>query len=209
MPLHKIEWTSHRCGWALWNITETEDVLVAMAHPEVCPNDIHSPSKRLEWLAGRILLKQLLARDGLAYHGLHKDTFGKPFLDGYPHPISLSHSYPYVAAQIDLQHAVGIDVEQPKDKLLRVAHRVLDRAEEEDAGKDITKNCIYWCAKEALYKIYGQRGLTFSKHLRIQPFVLSRSGHLIGKISAPGADRLINLGYLVEKDFVLVYTRPK
>lgn len=206
MPLDKIEWTANLCGWALWNITESEDALATMAQPEVCPNDIHRTSKRLEWLAGRILLKRLLANSGLMYHGLRKDAFGKPFLDGYPHPISLSHSYPYVAAQIDLQKEVGIDVEQPKDKLLRIAHRVLDATEEADAGKDITKNCVYWCAKETLYKIYGQRGLTFSKHLRIQPFTLRRYGPLVGKISAPGKESLINLGYWVENDFVLVYT---
>jgi phosphopantetheinyl transferase len=209
MPLHKIEWTGHPSGWALWKITESEEALTAMAKPEVCPNEIHSPFKRLEWLAGRILLKRLLANGGLTYHGLHKDAFGKPFLDTYPHPISLSHSYPYVAAQIDLQNTVGIDVEQPKDKLLRVAHRVLDRAEEEDAGNDITKICVYWCAKETLYKIYGQRGLVFSKHLSIQSFTLSHHGNLVGKISAPGKDSLINLGYLVEKDFVLVYTKTQ
>jgi phosphopantetheinyl transferase len=161
----------------------------------------------LEWLAGRILLKGLLEKAGLIYHGLQKDAFGKPFLDGYAYPISLSHSYPYVAAQIDSQAAVGIDVEQPKDKLLRIAHRVLNQAEEEDAGKDIAKNCVYWCAKEALYKIYGQRGLTFSTHLHIHPFTIGRQGHLVGKISVAGKDRLINLGYTVEKDFVLVYTK--
>ena len=209
MPLHKIEWTGHRCGWALWNITETEESLAVLAQPEICPNDIHSPSKRLEWLAGRILLKKLLENDGLTYEGLLKDAFGKPFLDGYPHPISLSHSYPYVAAQIDLQKAVGIDVEQPKDKLLRVAHRVLNRSEAEDAGEDITKICIYWCAKESLYKIYGRRGLTFSTHLHIQPFALDHHGQLVGKISAPDTESLINLGYWVEKDFVLVYTKTQ
>jgi 4'-phosphopantetheinyl transferase len=207
MPLHKIEWTGHRCGWALWNITETEEELAAMAQPEICPSDIHSHSKRLEWLAGRILLQRLLEKGGLTYGGLLKDAFGKPFLDGYPHPISLSHSYPYVAAQIDSQTPVGIDVEQPKDKLLRVAPRVLNRSEAEGAGNDITKICVYWCAKEALYKIYGRRGLTFSAHLYIQPFTLGHHGHLIGKISAQGMESLISLGYWVEKDFVLVYTK--
>ena len=209
MPLHKIELTGHRCGWALWNITETEEALAAMAQPEICPNDIRSPSKRMEWLAGRILLQRLLEEGGLRYDGLLKDAFGKPFLDGYPHPISLSHSYPYVAAQIDFQIAVGIDVEQPKAKLLTIAHRVLNRSEEEDAGKDITKNCVYWCAKEALYKIYGRRGLTFSTHLHIQSFTLGHHGQLVGKISAPGTESLINLGYWVERDFVLVYTKTQ
>ena len=60
----------------------------------------------------------------------------KPSLDQNSHHISLSHSYPYVAAQID-SHAVGIDVEQPKEKLLRIAHRVFNKAEVKDAGTDL------------------------------------------------------------------------
>ena len=34
----------------------------------------------------------------------------------HSNPISLTHSFPYVAAQIDKQQSVGIDLEQPKEK---------------------------------------------------------------------------------------------
>ncbi len=206
MPLHKIEWTGHQCGWALWHITESEATLATLAQPEVCPENIVSPSKRLEWLGGRILLKTLAEKAGLSYQGLLKDEFGKPSLDQYSHHISLSHSYPYVAAQIDFQ-AVGIDVEQPKDKLLRIAPRVFNPIELKDAGTNITKNCVYWCAKEALYKIHGQGAISFSKNLKIEPFVLERMGYLHGNILINSKDRLIDLKYAVEIDFVLVYTQ--
>ncbi len=206
MPLHKIEWTDRQRGWAVWHITENERALEALAFPETSPDDINSPLKRLEWLAGKVLLKSMVEEAGLSYQGVRKDAYGKPFLNHLAHAISLSHSYPYVAAQIDL-HAVGIDVEQPKDKLLRIAHRVLDPTEESDAGNNITKNCIYWCAKEALYKMYGLRGLSFSANLRIEPFSLGKMGDLRGKISANGSIHLINLGYSVEEDYVLVFTK--
>ena len=206
MPLQKIQWTDHQCGWALWHITEPEEILTAMALPDVCPGNIVSLSKRLEWLGGRILLKMLVQKAGLPYLGLLKDEFGKPSLDQQIHHISLSHSFPFVAAQIDSQ-AVGIDVEQPKDKLLRIAHRVFNPAEEKDAGKDIIKNCVYWCAKEALYKIHGQGGISFSKNLKIEPFTLARQGDLQGKISLGGSDHLINLGYSAKEDLVIVYTK--
>ena len=208
MPLYKIEWTSNQCGWAIWHITESEVALAALAQPDVCPADIASPPKRLEWLGGRILLKMLVEKAGLYYRGLLKNEFGKPSLEQNSHHISLSHSYPYVAAQIDFE-PVGIDVEQPKIKLLRIAHRVFTPLEEVDAGKDLTKNCIYWCAKEALYKLYGERGLSFSRNLSIEPFLLSRQGYLLGKISINGSNQLIKLGYSVEQDFVLVYTKTR
>jgi 4'-phosphopantetheinyl transferase len=163
--------------------------------------------KRLEWMAGRILIRKLVEKAGLTYKGLYKDEFGKPFLTDYSHHISLSHSYPHVAAQIDRLQSVGIDVEQPKEKLLKIAHRVLSKPEEIDAGNDIHKNCVYWCAKEALYKIHGKRGLSFSEHLNVQPFVLKQKGNLIGKISAQNNEQLINLEYSVEDTFVVVYTK--
>ena len=206
MPLHKLEWTGHQCGWALWHITESEEQLASLAQPEVSPK-IVTLTKRLEWLGGRILLKMLAEKAGLSYQGLVKDEYGKPSLDQHVHHISLSHSYPFVAAQIDFR-AVGIDVEQPKDKLLRIAHRVFNPSEERDAGKDITKNCVYWCAKEALYKIHGLGGISFSKNLSIEPFALTKRGNLKGKISIGEIIQSIDLVYTVENDFVLVYTKP-
>ena len=207
MPVSKIKWTKEQSGWALWHITESEEALAMQLAPEVCPQDIVSKLKRLEWMAGRILIRTLVEKAGLTYKGLYKDEFGKPFLIDHLHSISLSHSYPHVAAQIDRKHPVGIDVEQPKEKLLKIAHRVLSKTEETDAGNNIQKNCVYWCAKEALYKIYGKRGLSFSEHLSVHPFVLNNGGSLIGKICVPGNDELINLEYSLENDFVLVYTK--
>lgn len=207
MPVSKIEWTNEQSGWALWHITESEEALARQLAPEVCPQDIVSKLKRLEWMAGRILIRTLVEKAGLPYKGLYKDEFGKPFLKHHLHQISLSHSYPHVAAQMDCVLPVGIDVEQPKEKLLKIAHRVLSKSEEIDAGSDIQKNCVYWCAKEALYKIYGKRGLSFSEHLNVSPFVLKRSGSLMGKISSLNNEQLINLEYSLENDFVLVYTK--
>jgi 4'-phosphopantetheinyl transferase len=207
MPVSKIEWTKEQSGWALWHITESEEALALQLAPEVCPREIVSKLKRLEWMAGRILIKTLVEKAGLVYKGLYKDEFGKPYLMDNAHQISLSHSYPHVAAQLDHLHSVGIDVEQPKEKLLKIAHRVLSQTEEADAGNNIQKNCVYWCAKEALYKIYGKRGLSFSEHLNVFPFELNKKGSLMGKISAQNTDRLINLEYSLEDEFVLVYTK--
>ncbi len=137
---------------------------------ESCPDDIIAPSKRREFLAGRALVKTLAEKVGVEYSGIRKDEQGKPFLKDQTHEISLSHSSPYVAAQIHPSHAVGIDIEQPKEKLLRVAPRVLSPSEESDAGNDVVKHCVYWCAKEAMYKLYGKRGLHFNTQLNVNPF---------------------------------------
>ena len=191
---------------ALWRITETEEVLVALAQPEQCPEQIVSIHKRLEWLAGRILIRQLAKASGLEYKGIYKDEFGKPYLRDERHHISLSHSYPFVAAQINPNHSVGIDIEQPKEKLLRIAPRILDKEELANAGDNIEKHCIYWCAKEALYKVYGRRGLLFTHHLKVLPFEMQPEGKIEGIINPEGEKIAVNLQYFVKKEFVLVYS---
>jgi 4'-phosphopantetheinyl transferase len=205
MPLLKTQMSSKESGWGLWFITEAEQELSEASKETVDPS-IVSNTKRLEWLAGRSLIKALVENCGLDFYGLEKDEFGKPFLKRHTHHISLSHSYPYVAAQIDPTCAVGIDLEQPKPKLLNIAHRVLSVVELKDAGTDIIKHCIYWCSKEALYKSYGKRGLHFADHLLIEPFELKRSGDLKGKIIANSNSREMALTYSVQPDYVLVYT---
>jgi phosphopantetheinyl transferase len=116
----------------------------------------------------------------------------------------LSHSYPYVAAIIHAKKIVGIDLEQPKEKLLRIAPRVLNDVELKDAGDDLTKHCIYWCGKETLIKIFGKRHLHLSKELSIEPFRLQKQGILIGKIIAPEMTDAFQLNYQVYDNFVLV-----
>jgi phosphopantetheinyl transferase len=97
---------------------------------------------------------------------------------------------------------VGIDLEQPKEKLLKVAPRVLSNEELIDAGTDIVKHCIYWCAKEALYKLDGKGGLHFSTQLLIKPFERRLEGFIKGRIH----QNEFELGYQVNNDFVVVYT---
>ena len=206
MPLLKIQKTSKQSGWALWFITENENELVEASGDSI-DSSIVSYTKRLEWLAGRSLIKSLVEQCGMEFYGLEKDEFGKPSLKNHTHFISLSHSHPYVAAQIDPMLEVGIDLEQPKEKLLTIAHRVLSQPELEDAGTDVIKHCVYWCAKEALYKSYGKRGLHFADHLYVAPFALMRNGDLHGKIAKNGYSRELDLIYSIQPDYVLVHTK--
>jgi 4'-phosphopantetheinyl transferase len=205
MPLSQIESTGSQSAWGLWFITEDEPDLSYLSF-ESCPEEILHPQKRLEYLAGRALMRTLVESAKLIYEGISKDEFGKPFLKTHPHAISLSHSYPYVAAQINREHSVGIDVEQIKDKLKQVGPRVLSPSEVSDAAGNLVKLCIYWCAKEALYKIHGKRNVLFSDHLHVQPFDLAESGYLQTHIEVAGVGQAVRLRYHVTKEYVIVYT---
>lgn len=203
MPVDRI-YKAPDCIWGFWRVLEDEKSLATVVPFEKVSDAIANPFKRLEFLAGRVLIKSLLKNWNVDYNGLTKDEFGKPFLADSDIQISLSHSYPYVAAIIHRHKKVGIDLEQPKDKLLRIAPRVLAERELKDAGNDIVKNCVYWCAKEALIKIYGKKDLILAKNLLITPFLLSSEGYLIGRILANNSETAIPLHYIVYENFVVV-----
>lgn len=193
--------------WGFWKIAEDEPTLAAKVPAEKLPNGVVNPSKRLEFLAGRALVSELLQHWNLPYERLTKDPYGKPYLGGSSIHLSLSHSYPYVAAILHRSKNVGIDLEQPKQKLLRIAPRVLHADELRNAGDNVIKHCIYWCAKEALIKIYGKKDLIFSENLLVAPFELQSRGYLIGRIIANNVETAIPLEYIVYDNFVVAVSR--
>lgn len=206
MPIEKIV-LDHQRAWALWQISEEEEALAAQMSQEPVSPAITNTQKRREWLSARILVKEMMTALGASFQGIIKDAFGKPFLNGYPYQLSLSHSFPYVAALIDKSEPVGIDLEQPKEKLLKIAPRILHPEELLDAGNDILKHCIYWCAKEALVKVHGKKDLTFAENLLIDPFFLENEGDIVGRIVVNNTASVVPLHYSVNPNFILVFTK--
>lgn len=207
MPVEKIVSDTNR-SWGLWLIQESEEALQEkLGNQFRVPDSFTHLNKRLEWLSGRLLIHDLLASMNVTFEGIVKDQYGKPFLKNYPHHISLSHSYPYVAAIVDTEKIVGIDLEQPKEKLLRIASRVLAVEELADAGENLTKHCIYWCAKEALIKVYGKKDLTLAENLQISPFELKNEGNITGRIIVKDSTTDIPLVYKVFDDFVIAFNQ--
>lgn len=158
----------------LWPIAEEETTLRAglvLTMPE--QEDLASishPMQRVEWLACRVAIRQLVEEQGLTYRGLYKDEFGKPHLIGAPWHISLSHTNGWAAAVLHRTRPVGIDIEPIRDQFRRVVPRVLSEEEIAHAAGEPARLAVYWCAKEALYKLYGKRQLSFREHLHVEPF---------------------------------------
>lgn len=205
MPLEKLEYQPDKRAWGIWRIAEDEQALLnQVSDYESISDTITHPQKRLEFIAGRVLARNILEALGKPFEGVVKDFFGKPFYKQNTLQLSLSHSYPYVAALTDAYQPVGIDLEQIAKKLLKVGPRVLHASEQQDAGDDEIKHCIYWCAKEALIKVYGKKDLVFSKHLLINPFKLEKEGPLVGRLIANNMETTIPLHYYVHSNFVVV-----
>jgi 4'-phosphopantetheinyl transferase len=206
MPLEKIHIETDR-AWGLWHIEESEHELQALVNStDTIPATFTNPNKRLEHVAARALVKSLMTSLGATYRGIRKDKFGKPFPEASELQLSLSHSYPYVAAILD-RHAAGIDLEQFKAKLLKIAPRVLSTIELSDAGNDLKKHCVYWCAKEALIKIYGKKDLVLAQNLQIEPFELDNEGFISGRIIVNGIETKVPLYYQVNEEFAVVLNK--
>lgn len=165
---------SEQCIVTLWKIEEDADFFLKYLHLkkddlEVYSNATH-PIKQLEWLASRTCVKYTVEQLEHNYQGIEKDEFNNPYLSKVQGFVSLSHTSNYAVAVVSLEEEVGIDIERISNKLSRVAHKFLSEPERLDAGDDLLKMCIYWCAKESLYKWYGKKNLSFKDNIFIEPF---------------------------------------
>lgn len=178
MPAVKLEKINNNSFWCLWEITESLEqmlrntILSDEGKAEI--EKIHHPTAKVESLSSRRCIQQIANEIGMDYQGVYKDEFDKPHLVNSKFHISLSHSYPYAAGILHKKLPAGIDIEKPKEKLLKVSQRFLCRDEWLYAGDDLKKLCVYWTGKEAIYKLNGRKGLSFQKNIFIHPFQLRR-----------------------------------
>ena len=174
MPLHELLRPAAECAVALWKITESEgDLRPWLRLTDEEERDlaaIRHPAQRAEWLACRLAVQHLARAAGLPYAGLTKDEHGKPHLRGAAAFVSVAHTHGWAAAALHPSRPVGVDAEPLREQLRRVVPRVLSESERAHAANDLTRLAVYWCAKEALYKLYGKRQVTFREHLHVEPF---------------------------------------
>ncbi|NJL15314.1 MAG: 4-phosphopantetheinyl transferase family protein [Microscillaceae bacterium] len=173
-------------AWGLWHTEETEaEMQQAFYWPGADKQGlalVGHPVKRREYLSARLALQALLALRGRKYTGLQKDAYAKPHLLGATYHISISHAFPFATAILHPQCPVGIDIEPVRPKIQRIAPRFLAPEELEYASDSLPALTILWAAKEALYKLYGQKELIFRENMRVQPFVPQEKGQLSAQL---------------------------
>ena len=154
----------------VWKIEEDIDffahkVKLSFIESQEYANITHA-ARKLEWLASRFVQRQLI-EDSLV-----KDEYGKPHLSAKKGYISMAHCKDFACAIYGPTQAVGIDIEPIHPKVLRIAEKFLNT--EERAFIDYHKNTEHviaaWCVKEAVYKWYGKKTLSFKQHIRMQSF---------------------------------------
>ena len=209
MPIIKLE-NGAGYAYAIWHISESQKELMALS--KLTPKEIKEFStirherKKKEYLAGRLTIKAIMASVGAEFKGIDKDEYGKPYLIKSNSHISLSHSFPFAVAIVHLKKTVGIDIERPQPKLKAIAPKFLSKTELAAAADDEKKLCIYWSAKEVLYKIYGRKQMSLCSEIKVDPFSAEgEEGMLQGTIMMPDHIASYNLKYIDFNGYIVCF----
>ena len=200
-------------GIAIWHITETADELYALLGTHRYDAQLaekKNESRRAEWLAVRLLVKELFGSEAeVAYH-----PTGRPYLKNSTTHISISHTKGFAAVAYHCYAPIGMDIEYLSSRVERISSRFTTQAEasyidvhDEDARQ--MYHLINWSAKETLYKLFDSPSMAeFKEVFHIAPYTLSESGTLSTTISdtdSTSAEEVVEVGYQVYPDFVCTW----
>ena len=195
----------------VWQITETEEELRSLSS---VPSDeleeisyIKSESLRKQKLAVRCLLDALFEEK---VYLSHHDN-GKPYIENSAMKISITHTNRYVAVILNPTDEVGIDCESLDRDFSAVRKKALseDEIEEVDEIDEEQRNeqlALYWCAKEAVYKMISQYGVDFAEQIEIDDFRMRGEGELVATFTdKDGFEEEYELEYMTFDRHVLVW----
>ena len=111
-------------------------------------SNVRSDNRRSEIITTNLMVKELFG-NGCT---LHHHNSGAPYL---------------VSEEAYSDKAVGVDVEQIEERVMRIRNRVQNADEMQHTGDSIVLNTVLWTAKEALFKLIPEEGVDFAKDLQI------------------------------------------
>ena len=177
MPLYKTIDCNEDTQLLIWKITESLDELVSEVKmkpkTQLRFDNMKSTLHKRAFLTVRMLLKEI----GLTDVDLHYDSSGKPYLDNGKH-ISITHSHQFSAIIIS-DHYIGIDIEMQREKIQRIADKFVTKEFEyldpKNEREYIKKLTVIWGAKEAIFKIRNEKGISFKDHIEVDSFQLNEN----------------------------------
>ncbi len=183
-----------------WEIAENDDFNLANSiFKSYHPNCLNYKS---EYRKKQILATRLLANQMCPEENIFQDSFGKPHFKSKEKYLSISNDQDIVVLYISNQPC-GIDIQTLNKKISVISHKFLNR---NDFAKNHNENELIhlWCAKEAMYKIYGTPKILFKKHLTV--FKIKEDSKLRGASSKPNFLFNCIINNMKFKNYYLVYT---
>ena len=209
MPLYKTITVNTTTKVYLWKVTETEEELCSnVLLTNACKDRVSHMKSELH-RRGFLSIRHLLKEAGYSPSDLYYDEFGKPHLKDEKY-ISITHSFIFTGIIVS-DVPVGIDIEKQRDKILSISHKFTtyrSYRSTPNMNMVITKLTIIWCAKEAIYKLYAQPGLSFLDHIDIQDFEIDNvqtTGDVIFKQKVSG----YAINFFEFEGFACAYALPK
>ncbi|WP_395054279.1 4'-phosphopantetheinyl transferase family protein [Flavobacterium sp.] len=175
MPLYKTIQHSKNTKILIWKITESFQELNSQVVLEpsniIRLNEMKSEMHQRAFLSVRKLLQEINHTDADLFY----DEFGKPHLKSIKKPtefseISITHSHQFSAIIIS-NKKVGIDIELQREKIIKIANKFsIEHIDKKVKQNYIKKLTVIWGAKEAIFKIKNEKGISFKDHIQVQPF---------------------------------------
>lgn len=205
MPLYKTITVDSHTKVFIWKIEETYEELCQDTQLTThCQNRVDNMLSDIH-RRGFLSVRHLLAAAGYTDFDLYYDANGKPNLkDGKQ--ISITHSFEFSGIIVS-DKKVGIDIEKQRDKILKIANKFTPLREYRTLANDdavIRKLTIVWGAKEAIYKLYSEKGVSFLQHIDIKDFPFE-SGKTTGDIIYQGTRKSYKIWFLEFEGFTCVY----
>lgn len=205
MPLFKTIHFNPSTQILIWKITETFEALFG----QVVLND--SNRNRLDGMKSEmhqrafLSVRKLLQKAGYTDFDLFYDSFGKPHLHNGNY-ISITHSHEFSAIIIS-NETVGIDIELQRNKIIKIAHKFCDNEFQFldfDSEDYIRKLTVIWGAKEAIFKIRNEKGISFKEHINVCNFELNIKQN-IAQLHFENKIKEFAIHFEEIEDFTLVY----
>jgi len=190
----------------VWQITETVQDLATYFSPEEMANpefQKYSFEKRkAEWLVTRLLIKNLIGND---FTLTYLQT-GKPILfhEIYKY-ISITHSRDFVAIFVHKKCEIGIDIESVNRDFGKVEKRYMSDEELRQTNGNQTLQCLYWCSKEAIFKLVKEDGIEFRQQIHITPFDYLKESQFTARFITETREMVYRLHFLALSDQVMVW----
>lgn len=136
-------------------------------------NSIKHPEKKMEFAASRYLKHHLFGEANIEY-----DSTGAPEIKGVGF-ISLSHCNSHIVLATCVEHLIGVDIEEVREKAVRLAPKFITPNERLffDATNSTDMSTL-WSLKECLYKLSDRKKLIF----KLDILVSKRDGKFFGTI---------------------------
>lgn len=200
MPISR----TYLCGETkivLWAINETSEQLGAMLGDDalLCrARSFGSEERRAEWLAVRLLLREMLGCDA----GVEYTAEGKPFLVGVSGYISISHTRGYAALAFSGKQPLGLDVELAGRKARLACSYIMKESELATVpaeGRDAYL-LLRWTAAESVYKLAG--GRDYKENLSMPVFLPAPAGVFALSLRQE-VEQAFSIGYLFDEGLLL------